>query len=92
MKLSPRNVTNGAPAIASRARRICLGDTAGFELVDVCDARAEAGTVAGSASHLVAGFDGDDDRDVADLCRDERLDGVEQDGLVRDGTSCFAPV
>ena len=64
--------------------RTACARPAGCVLDDVGDAHAEARAVAGGGADLVSGLRGDDDPDVLDPGRGDRLDAVEEDRLVGD--------
>ena len=59
-----------------------VGEAAGRVLLDVLNPRAEARSVAEGGLDLLPGV-ADDDADVPDAGRDDRLDPVEEDRLVR---------
>ena len=60
-----------------------MGETERGVLADVRDPGAELRSVAGGGLDLVARLGGDDDPDLLDTGLDQRLDSVEEHGLVR---------
>ena len=59
-----------------------MGEPGGLVLDDVGDLGTEGGAVASRLADLIAGLGGDDDPDLGDAGIDQRLDPVEEHGLV----------